>query len=104
MIIYAVSSGNGGHFVSSTTTHTMATHSVFGMIIISLIVVQMGLGLWSDIWWRLRFWKTGAIPLPAPFPEKTHWWLGRFLVVASIVQIFLGLVEGQTALRYGAWV
>jgi hypothetical protein len=51
-----------------------------------------------------KFWRSGSMPLPGPFPEKSHWWLGRFLVVASVVQIFLGLVEGEAVLGFGVWV
>ncbi len=103
VILYFVSANGGGHFQNATSTSTQHTHSILGIIVLSLVVLQVGLGVFSDAWWRFRFWRNGTIPLPGP-PEKTHWWLGRFLVVASIVQVFLGLVEGQAIVGYGDWV
>jgi hypothetical protein len=41
----------------------------------------------ADTLWRYQFRKTGAMPLPGPFPEKTHWWLGRSLLLLSVVQV-----------------
>ncbi len=104
VILYVLSDTGIGHFNNAATTATNHCHSIFGVIIISLIVVQISLGIFSDAWWRIQFWRKGSIPLPGPFPEKTHWWLGRALVIMSVVQIYLGLVEGQDILGYGNWV
>lgn len=63
----------------------------------------------SDIFWRSKVKETRAIPDPSIFPEKTHWWLGRFIVLFSIVVVFLRITElqlpywvyGVFAARYG---
>jgi hypothetical protein len=104
VILYVLSDTGIGHFNHATISVTNYCHSIFGMIIISLVVLQIGLGALSDAWWRIQFWRKGSIPLPGPFPEKVHWWLGRSLVLLSVIQVFLGLVEGQNILFYGSWV
>jgi heme/copper-type cytochrome/quinol oxidase subunit 4 len=54
VILSTVSAQGFGHFNFAAATSTNYTHSIFGIIIISLIVVQMVLGIWSDIWWRVQ--------------------------------------------------
>ena len=105
LIIGFVSLEGGSHFtLGGLSGPTMKAHHVIGAVLVSFVVVQAALGILSDTLWRVRFRRTGAMPLPGPFPEKTHWWLGRFIVLLSVVQIFLGLVEGEVEFGYGAWI
>lgn len=103
--ILAYVSYEGSHFtLGGIFGPTLKAHQVFGMVVISLVVCQACLGILSDTLWRYRFRKTGAMPLPGWFPEKTHWWLGRTIVLVSVIQIFLGLAEAQPELLFGDWV
>ena len=79
-------------------------HQVIGVILIGLVGTQMILGLLSEWLWRYRFRKQGVMPLPGPLPEKTHWWLGRTIIVVSVAQVFLGLDEAQEVFLFGNWV
>lgn len=38
----------------------------------------------------VSFWQ---VPKARWFPEKTHWWIGRFIVALSVVVVYLGIME-----------
>jgi hypothetical protein len=93
------------HYISvAGTGHFSNAHHIIGIIIISALVLQVILGVTSDMLWRLKFRNTGVMPLPGVFPERTHWWVGRSIVVLQIVQVFLGVWQAQRIFLYGAWV
>lgn len=86
------------------SAHFTNAHHIIGIIIISALLVQIILGVSSDVLWRWRFKKTGVMPLPGVFPERTHWWVGRGIVVLLIVQVFLGVWQALPMFNTGAWV
>ena len=80
------------HFVIPGSP-TFGAHGVLGLILFLLMFIQALFGVLSDTLWRLKFKKTGVLPSPQVLPEKFHWWLGRFIVLLSVVVMFLGITE-----------
>ncbi|KAJ1561716.1 hypothetical protein HK096_003591 [Nowakowskiella sp. JEL0078] len=59
-------------------------HSILGVLVIILVVVQSILGVAIDFMFDSE--RTGI-----PLRDKSHWWIGRTLVIGSIVNLALGL-------------
>jgi len=72
---------------SVSSNHFTGVHQYFGIIIVTLAILQ-GFGGWlAD---RMYDPKRTSVPL---FPDKLHIWNGRFLTVLSFTNIFLGFSE-----------
>jgi hypothetical protein len=60
-------------------------HAVLGLAICVAMVVQVALGFVSN---RLYDKMRRAVPW---WPDRFHWWFGRLLLLASFINIYLGL-------------
>jgi hypothetical protein len=67
-------------------SHFNSPHKILGLTIVTALVVQMWLGLFSKIKFDPEREHTPLVP------DKVHWWLGRFIVIASFVNILTGLL------------
>jgi hypothetical protein len=65
---------------------TMGAHQVIGLVIFGLTMLQPFLGLIAD-----RLFDPSRSKAPAQ--DQIHWWVGRFLLVLAVVNIFLGIDE-----------
>jgi hypothetical protein len=63
---------------------TMGAHQIIGIVIFGLTMLQPFLGLIAD-----RLFDPSRSKAPAQ--DQIHWWIGRFLLVLSVVNIFLGI-------------
>jgi len=83
-------------FRAKQNVFTTGWHQVFGVFAFIGFMIQYGMGLFS----HFRF--DPARKAPPVFPDKIHWWLGRGVLVWSLLTIYFGLgVYGAPA---GAWV
>lgn len=71
-------------------------HNSIGSIIIIGSIGQVILGVLIDQWFDPN---RKSIPVI----DKVHWWLGRFMAVASVVTIFLGIAEAKEHLAQVTW-
>eukprot|EP01104_Vermistella_antarctica_P012056 TRINITY_DN3430_c0_g1_i3.p1 TRINITY_DN3430_c0_g1~~TRINITY_DN3430_c0_g1_i3.p1 ORF type:complete len:734 (-),score=183.04 TRINITY_DN3430_c0_g1_i3:6-2207(-) len=78
VIIIGVENDEGG------SRHFNNVHSWFGLAVIVLSAIQPILGVVAD-----RMYKPGRDKVPV-FPDKVHWWLGRFLLVLAAATTLLG--------------
>jgi hypothetical protein len=62
----------------------MGAHQVIGIIIFGLTMLQPFIGLIAD-----RLFDPSRSKAPAQ--DQIHWWIGRFLLLLSVVNIFLGI-------------
>lgn len=73
---------------------TKGAHPTLGVILFSLLFAQIVLGIIADRMWR----KNGEDR--SVWADVIHRWSGRFIVLLSVVQIFLGVAEVQAV----AWL
>ncbi len=91
IILAWYSQASRSHF--DTSSVTKGSHAILGIIVIALVLWQALLGVVADRVWQSEHKKTGQIPATKWLPDKAHWWLGRFVLVAGCVNIFLGIAE-----------
>jgi hypothetical protein len=79
--------------------HFQNAHNDIGLIIVILTFVQVFLGYLANKMYSPERTKTPF------FPDKLHWFVGRFLFLFVIVNIFLGFDQyGFTTTRVGTFV
>ncbi|KAI3656302.1 hypothetical protein MP638_005172 [Amoeboaphelidium occidentale] len=61
-------------------------HEIFGVVLAGLIPIQLVFGYLSN-----ALWYEGKAP--HFYPDKIHWWLGRFVMLFGIVNCVLGLIR-----------
>ncbi|KAJ3360605.1 hypothetical protein HDU91_004474 [Kappamyces sp. JEL0680] len=90
-------------FLFQTGPHFNSNHSLVGLGVSGLMIVQIALGIASNLMFDPN---RAAIPLV----DKAHWWIGRLLFVAALVNIQLGFMLFQTLpytfsnyVMYGHW-
>jgi hypothetical protein len=82
----------------------LGSHAILGIIIIVLVAWQMILGIVADRVWQAKHKKTGEFPATTWFPDRTHWWVGRVILVIACINIFLGIAEmGYSWPFYVGW-
>lgn len=99
MLLFTLISGVSSRFLFLTahTPHTNnvtdkryyfdpSPHSILGLTIVALILLQVLLGYLSNALWH-------AGKPPHFFPDKLHWYCGRLALVLGIVNIYLGTRE-----------
>jgi hypothetical protein len=59
-------------------------HQLVGLIVMILTAMQPILGFVAD-----RMFVANRFEVPV-FPDRVHWWLGRLIIVAAFVNIYLG--------------
>ncbi len=101
MVAWYQQSGSA-HF--RTNSLTMGAHAVIGIIIIVAVAWQAILGLVADRVWQREYKRTSQFPQTKAFPDKTHWWIGRAILVFACINIYLGIAEmGWTWPFYVGW-
>lgn len=71
--------------VMTVNAHFVSLHAILGLIVTILMLVQPMLGVAAN-----KMWKPERAKTPI-FPDTIHAWLGRVLLLAGVVQIYLGL-------------
>eukprot|EP00300_Choanocystis_sp_HF-7_P006304 c14616_g1_i1.p1 GENE.c14616_g1_i1~~c14616_g1_i1.p1 ORF type:complete len:388 (+),score=29.87 c14616_g1_i1:77-1165(+) len=66
-------------------------HKILGLVIFIATMLQCLLGFVAD-----RLWSPSRTRTPV-VPDKLHWWFGRLLMLAGIVNCFLGLYSISSA-------
>jgi len=67
--------------------HFVLPHTILGLIVVLLAVVQPVLGTFADKWFDP---ERGRPPL---FPDLTHWIFGWVSILAGLANIALGLID-----------
>ena len=68
---------------SSTSRNFQSSHAKLGLVILSLLGLQIVLGVMSNFLFNV---KRSSIPMQ----DKMHWWMGRLLAILALVQIQAG--------------
>ncbi|KAJ3084341.1 hypothetical protein HK100_009308, partial [Physocladia obscura] len=87
---------------AGTPRFTTSTHALLGTAVaIAVLPVQILLGFIAN-------WLFSANRLTVPWWDQVHWWLGRLVVIAALVNVGLGIVlygGGLVVVAvYGAWI
>jgi Na+-driven multidrug efflux pump len=75
-----------GIAVSQKTKHFLYVHSIAGLMVFILLLVQNLVGIVID-----RMYESDRVVIP--IRDKIHWWLGRSVFVLAIVTVFLGVTQ-----------
>ena len=67
-------------------TPVALAHAWIGLVVVIASTGQVALGWYADKKYDPQRMKT---PL---WPDKVHWYLGRFTILSAVVAIFLGMV------------
>jgi len=94
--ILMVFSGFISIFVGKENTFDVGFHQVFGLIAFLVFMAEYAFGL-------IAHFKFDPSRVEPPiFPDKVHWWVGRFVVVWALITVGLGLsVWGAT---FATWI
>jgi plastocyanin len=112
IILAEVSMAGKSHFASLQGSPTSGTHPILGVIIVSFYVCQVVFGILSDrLWVSVTQSKPERVPTARAF-SGIHRWFGRFILLLSVVQIYLGIHElslpnwvyGIFTAWYGIWI
>ncbi|HEV7382450.1 MAG TPA: cytochrome b561 domain-containing protein [Dyadobacter sp.] len=74
----------------------LGAHQVIGIIIFGLTMAQPFIGLIAD-----RLFDPSRSKVPAQ--DQIHWWVGRFLLIIAVVNIFLG-IDRMFPISNGAYI
>lgn len=90
--------GADAHFAPGSGT-SFGAHPILGLICMVAMAINVVLGVVAQC--RRSKWR------PSCFPVRTHHWLGRAVLLAACVNVFLGMWHAQTWMVYelqaGAW-
>jgi hypothetical protein len=93
IILAEVSLAGKSHFASLQGSPSSGAHPILGVIIVSFYVCQVVLGVVSDRLWMFETKGNLAHMPSASIFSGIHRWFGRFILVLSVVQIYLGIHE-----------
>jgi hypothetical protein len=84
-IIVIVQKAPKGDLFSAEASTALKAHGYIGLAIVFVSVAQPILGKLADVNWVADREVTPV------FPDKTHWWMGRFGVLLAIANVCIGL-------------
>lgn len=94
MIVYEVTSSGRGNFASLQGSPTQGAHPTIGIILMGFVTIQVMAGLLAHLCWKRPQIPDSPRDYTRPTPvELFHIWFGRFVILLSIVQVFLGIKE-----------
>jgi hypothetical protein len=92
VIVVEVAQKGLSQFTALEGSPTSGAHPTLGVILVSLVVVQVGAGVTANYWWQSKN-KRGLDTSRPAVVDHLHRWLGRVILLASVAQIFLGVRE-----------
>ena len=98
LIVAQVENSTQLHFLRPNSP-TSGAHAVIGIIIVTLVCLQIILGIIIDRIWRSKNRRSGDIP-ETTLLDQVHWWSGRMLSVLAFVNLFLGAAEINAVAAY----
>ncbi|KAI9207624.1 uncharacterized protein BJ171DRAFT_493258 [Polychytrium aggregatum] len=87
IIFYSVQENGESHF----SIASQGAHGIFGLVILGLMLVQIGFGVYIDKTFDVNRTRV-------PVRDKLHWHLGRLLFVAALVNVVLGCLLIQVSI------